>query len=129
MSEYSEAEQYERFKNWVRANGMVIVVGIALGAAGWSAWVWNKDRRVTQVETASARYEEMLEAFGRNDRTRGLTIADDLNREYAWTPYAALAGLMSALRYMRTSSPPARFSLATPCSSSSTSTRNPRVSS
>ena len=96
MSEYSEAEQYERFKNWVRANGMVIVVGIALGAAGWSAWVWNKDRRVTQVETASARYEEMLEAFGRNDRTRGLTIADDLNREYAWTPYAALAGLMSA---------------------------------
>jgi len=96
VSEYSEAEQYERFKNWVRANGMVIVVGIALGAAGWSAWVWNKDRRVTQVETASARYEEMLEAFGRNDRTRGLTIADDLNREYAWTPYAALAGLMSA---------------------------------
>jgi len=96
VSEYSEAEQYERFLNWVRANGLVIIVGIALGAAGWAGWLWYQDRRVAQVETASARYEEMLEAFGRNDRTRGLTIADDLNREYAWTPYAALAGLMSA---------------------------------
>jgi predicted negative regulator of RcsB-dependent stress response len=96
VSEYSEAEQYERFLNWIRANGLVIIVGVAIGAAGYAGWIWNKDRRVAQVETASARYEEMLEAFGRNDRTRGLTIADDLNREYAWTPYAALAGLMSA---------------------------------
>ena len=38
----------------------------------------------------------MLDAFARNDRTRGFTIADDLNREYSWTPYAPLATLMAA---------------------------------
>jgi predicted negative regulator of RcsB-dependent stress response len=81
---------------WIRANALVILVGIALGAAGWSGYVWYQDRRATQAETASLRYEEMLEAFGRNDRTRGLALADDLNREYSWTPYAALASLLSA---------------------------------
>ena len=96
MSEYNEAEQYERFKGWIRSNGLWIVVGVAIGAAGWGGWNWYKDRRVAQAETASARYEEMIDAFGRNDRTRGLTIADDLNREYQWTPYAALANLMAA---------------------------------
>ena len=96
MSEYSEAEQYERFLGWVRANGLWIIVGIAIGAAAWGGWNWYKDRRVAQAETASLRYEEMLDAFSRNDRTRGLTIAEDLNREYSWTPYAALAGLMTA---------------------------------
>jgi len=96
VSEYSEAEQYERFKGWIRANGLWIVVGVAIGAAGWGGWNWYKDRRVSQAETASARYEEMIEAFGRSDRTRSLTIAEDLKREYSWTPYAALAGLMAA---------------------------------
>jgi len=96
VSEYSEAEQYDRFLNWVRANGLWIIVGVAVGAAGWAGWNWYKDRRVAQAETASARYEEMIDAFGRNDRTRGLTIAEDLNREYAWTPYASLASLMAA---------------------------------
>src|SRR6186713_2454042 len=38
----------------------------------------------------------MIEAFTRNDRTRGLTLAEEINREYAWTPYAALATLVAA---------------------------------
>ncbi|HET7811194.1 MAG TPA: tetratricopeptide repeat protein [Steroidobacteraceae bacterium] len=96
MSEYNEAEQYERFKAWIRANSLWIVVGVAIGAAGWGGWKWYWERRDLQAETAATRYEEMIDAFGRNDRTRGLTIADDLNREYAWTPYAALANLMAA---------------------------------
>lgn len=96
MSDYSESEQYERAKDWVRSNGLWILVGVAIGAAGWWGWNFYQDRRVLQVETASARYEEMLDAFARNDRTRGLTIADDLNREFDWTPYASLASLMAA---------------------------------
>jgi len=96
VSDYSESEQYERAKDWVRSNGLWILVGVAIGAAGWWGWNFYQDRRVLQVETASARYEEMLDAFARNDRTRGLTIADDLNREFDWTPYASLASLMAA---------------------------------
>src|ERR1044072_8027193 len=38
----------------------------------------------------------MIGAFARNDRARGMTIVDDLNREYSWTPYASLSTLMAA---------------------------------
>jgi len=96
VSDYSEAEQWERAKQWARTNGIWIVAGIALGAGALGGWNWYKDRRVAQAETASARYEEMIEAFTRNDRTRGMTLVEDLNREYAWTPYAPLARLMAA---------------------------------
>ncbi len=96
MSEYSEAEQWERAKEWARSNGLWILAGIAIGASGLWGWKWYQERRTTQAEHASARYEEMVDAFSRNDKTRGLTIVADLNREYAWTPYASLATLMAA---------------------------------
>ncbi len=83
-------------RNGSGRNGLWIVAGIALGALGLGGWRWYQERRTTQAEDASARYEEMLDAFARNDRTRGFTIVDDLNREYSWTPYAPLATLMAA---------------------------------
>ena len=96
MSEYSEAEQLERAKSWFKANGFWILAGIALGVGGLAGWRWYQERRTTQADVASARYEEMLEAFQRNDRTRGLAIVDELNREYSWTPYASLGTLIAA---------------------------------
>ena len=96
MSEYSEAEQYERAKEWTRMNGPWIVAGIAIGALLLGGWRWYQDRRDAQAETASARYDEMVSALNRGDRARGLTIAEDINREYAWTPYATLASLLAA---------------------------------
>jgi predicted negative regulator of RcsB-dependent stress response len=96
VSDYTEAEQWERAKDWAKSNGLWIVAGIALGAGALGGWNWYKDRRAAQAETASARYEEMINAFSRNDRTRGMTLVEDLGREYAWTPYASLARLMAA---------------------------------
>jgi len=96
VSEYSEAEQYERAKAWTRANGPWIVAGIAIGALLLGGWRWYQERHDSQAETASARYDEMVTALNRGDRARSLTIADDINREYAWTPYATLATLLAA---------------------------------
>lgn len=96
MSEYSEAEQMERAKGWLKTNGIWIIAGIAIGAGGLGAWHWYQDRRVAQAETASARYEELVDAFTRNDKARGMTLLDQLNREYAWTPYASLGTLIAA---------------------------------
>jgi predicted negative regulator of RcsB-dependent stress response len=96
VSEYSEAEQYERAKSWVKINGPWILAGVVIAAAGMGGWRWYQDRRTTQAETASARYDDMVSAFSRGDRTRGLTLAEDINREYSWTPYATLATLMAA---------------------------------
>jgi len=96
VSEYSEAEQMERAKGWLKTNGIWIIAGIAIGAGGLGAWHWYQDRRVAQAETASARYEELVDAFTRNDKARGMTLLDQLNREYAWTPYASLGTLIAA---------------------------------
>ena len=96
MSDYSEAEQWERAKEWAKSNGLWILAGIAIGASGLWGWNWYHERRNTQAENASTRYEEMIDAFTRNDKKRGMTIVEDLNREYAWTPYASLATLMAA---------------------------------
>lgn len=96
MSEYSEAEQMERAKSWLKSNGIWIIAGIAIGAGGLGAWNWYQERRNAQAETASARYEELVDAFSRNDKARGMTLLDQLNREYAWTPYASLGTLIAA---------------------------------
>lgn len=96
MSEYSEAEQLERAKGWLKTNGIWIIAGIAIGVGGLGAWRWYQERREAQAETASARYEELVYAFTRNDKARGMTLLDQLNREYAWTPYASLGTLIAA---------------------------------
>ena len=96
MSDYSEAEQMERAKGWLKTNGIWIIAGIAIGAGGLGAWNWYQDRRAAQAETASARYEELVDAFTRSDKARGMTLLDQLNREYAWTPYASLGTLIAA---------------------------------
>ena len=67
-----------------------------IGVGGLGGYHWYENRRDAQAETASERYDAMIDAFTRNDRTRGLTLVDELNREYAWTPYASLATLVAA---------------------------------
>ena len=96
MSEYSEAEQWQRAKDWLKANGLWIVAGVAIGAACIGGWRWYGERSTAQAEAASSRYDEMIEAFTRSDKTRVITISDDLNRDYQSSPYAALGTLMAA---------------------------------
>ena len=96
MSDYSEAEQMERAKGWLKTNGIWIIAGIAIGMGGLGGWRWYQEKREAQAETASARYEELVDAFTRNDKARGMTLLEQLNREYGWTPYASLGTLIAA---------------------------------
>ncbi len=96
MSDYNEQEQWELAKQKVRELWIYVVGGVAIGLAGLGGWNWWKERRVVQAETASARYEELIQAFGRNDATRGQTLLADLKDGYAWTPYPALGSLIAA---------------------------------
>ena len=96
MSEYSEAEQMEWAKSWLKANAIWILAGIAIGVGGLGGWNWYQEKREAQAETASARYEELVDAFSRRDSVRGMTLLEELNREYDWTPYASLGTLIAA---------------------------------
>lgn len=96
MSDLNEQEQWELAKQKIRELWIYVVGGIAIGLAGLGGWDWWQDRREAQAETASARYQELIQAFGRNDATRGLTVLENLKSDYGWTPYPALGSLIAA---------------------------------
>ncbi|MGE0582006.1 MAG: YfgM family protein [Steroidobacteraceae bacterium] len=97
MDEFmSESEQWEAVKRWVRENAIWVVGGVVLGVlvlAGWRIWQERLERLAGE---ASSRYEQALDAFGRNDRTRGLTLVDELRRDHGKSPYADQADLLAA---------------------------------
>jgi len=92
----SESEQWELVKRWIRENAIWVVGGVALGVAGLAGWrVWQ-ERVERLAHEASGRYEQALEAFARDDRTRGYTIVDELRRDQKSSPYADQADLLAA---------------------------------
>ena len=96
MSDLSEQEQWDRAKAMMGELWIYIVGGLALGAAGLWGWNWNKDRLEKRAVEASTRYDEAIDAFTRNDKTRAFQLVDEINRDYSATPYAALATMIAA---------------------------------
>lgn len=99
---YNEQEQWERVKQWARENVLWVLAGIAIGAGALYGWRWWTERIETRAITASVRYGEALDAFGRSDQTRALTIIDELRRDYADSPYADQGDLAAARAFVDT---------------------------
>ena len=97
MDDYlSEKEQWEWLKGWIRSNGVWIIAGIAVGAgilAGWRWWEARTDRLALE---AGAKYQQILEALDRKDKTRAETITLQLERDYPSSPYVDQARLLAA---------------------------------
>jgi predicted negative regulator of RcsB-dependent stress response len=96
VSDLSEQEQWDRAKAVMGELWIYIVGGLALGGAGLWGWNWNKDRLEKRAVEASTRYDEAIDAFTRNDKTRAFQLVDEINRDYSATPYAALATMIAA---------------------------------
>jgi predicted negative regulator of RcsB-dependent stress response len=96
----SEKEQWEAIKSWFRENGLWIVAGIAVGALGIGGWRWW-DSHLDQVgREASGKYEQMLTALGRGDRTEALVLLGDLEHNYSSSPYVDQGKLAAAGVYV-----------------------------
>jgi predicted negative regulator of RcsB-dependent stress response len=93
---YSEQEQWERVKLWLRENGPWLVAGVLIGALALAGWRWWEQRVERLAQEASAQYAQALDAFSRGDRTRGLTLIDELRRDHASSPYADQGDLAAA---------------------------------
>jgi predicted negative regulator of RcsB-dependent stress response len=95
-SYFSEKEQVEQVKAWLRANLPWILAGIAVGSlaiGGWRWWQGHTDQLALQ---ASAAYQQVLEAFNAGDKDRGLALIGDLERDHSGSPYTDQANLAAA---------------------------------
>jgi len=99
---YSEQEQWERVKRWLRENGLWLLAGVLIGVLGLAGWRWWEQRIEQQALEASSKYSQVLDAFGRSDRTRAFTLIDELRKDHASSPYADQAGLLAARSLVET---------------------------
>ena len=97
MDEYmNEQEQWEFVRNWVRQNALWVVAGVALAAAGLWGWQAYQAHKEAALLAAGKRYADLVQAFGKNDRTTVATLADKLSADYPHTGYAEQGQLAAA---------------------------------
>ena len=101
MSEYlSDKEQWEEIRTWVRENGLWVIAGVAVAAAGLEGWRWWQAHRDAQGIAASAAYTRMIEALEKGDRTQAFVQLGQLERDYPSSPYADQGKLLAARVYV-----------------------------
>jgi len=97
---FSDNEQWERIKQWLRENGLWIIAGLVIGGLVIGGWRWWQARTDHLALQASALYEQVLEAFNAGDRAQGLSLIDELAREHAGSPYVDQANLAAAREFV-----------------------------
>jgi predicted negative regulator of RcsB-dependent stress response len=101
VEEYlSEREQWDQIKSWLRENGLWIIAGVVVGAAGLGGWRWYQDHVDSVGAMASAKYTEAVQAFVKGDRTQAFVLLGELERDYSSSPYVDQAKLMAARVYV-----------------------------
>jgi predicted negative regulator of RcsB-dependent stress response len=88
---YDDYEQSERVQQWLRQNGLSIVVGIAIGLVGIFGWQqWNKHKAGHQADAANL-YQQIQAATAAGKADSANTLTDQLVKDYTDTPYAMFA--------------------------------------
>lgn len=101
VEEYlSEKEQWEQVTRWLRENGLWIIAGIAVGAAGLGGWHWYQDHEDVVGAQAGTKYTQVVQAFGTSDRTGGFVALGELERDFPASPYVDQGKLIAARVYV-----------------------------
>jgi predicted negative regulator of RcsB-dependent stress response len=101
VTEYlSDKEQWEEIRTWVRENGLWIVAGVALAAAGWQGWHWWQAHLDERGVKASAAYTRIIDALEKGDRAQAFVRLGEIERDYPSSPYADQAKLLAARVYV-----------------------------
>jgi predicted negative regulator of RcsB-dependent stress response len=77
-----------------------IIAGIVVGAAGLGGWHWYQDHVDAIGAEASTKYLQVIDAFGKGDRTQGFVLLGELERDYGSSPYVDQGRLMAARIYV-----------------------------
>ena len=91
-----EQEQLDQFKAfWQKHRNLItgVVTAALFAYAAYSGYQWWRN---SQAVAASQLYETMVTAINRGDKEQTLLAADDLQKQFSRTPYAAMASLIAA---------------------------------
>jgi predicted negative regulator of RcsB-dependent stress response len=101
----SEQEQLQRLIGWLRVNVPWIIVGLAVGGLIVGGWRWWQARTDRNGVAAATSYAQVLDAFDRGDRTRGLDLVEQLRRTHPDSPYVDQADLAAGRLLLETGQP------------------------
>jgi predicted negative regulator of RcsB-dependent stress response len=91
-----EQEQIDQLKEfWQKYRNLIIgiLTAVLFAYAAYSAYQWWRNNQVTE---ASKLYETMLAAIAKGDKDLTLRAANDLQKDFARTTYAAMSSLVAA---------------------------------
>lgn len=88
---YDDYEQGERVQQWLRQNGLSIVVGIAIGLVGIFGWGKWKDHRAEHQAQAADLYQQIQVATASGKADNADQLTDQLLKDYADSTYAIFA--------------------------------------
>jgi predicted negative regulator of RcsB-dependent stress response len=92
----SEKEQWEWLKTQVKESAPWVIAAVAAALLLLSGWRWWQGRADRLGIAASTQYQQIVDAFGRGERARALTLIDALGREQPKSPYVDQANLGAA---------------------------------
>ena len=91
-----EQEQLDQLKAfWQKYRNLItgVVTAALFAYAAYSGYQWWRN---SQALEASKLYETMVGAIAKGDKDQTLRAADDLQKDYAGTPYAPMSSLIAA---------------------------------
>ena len=91
-----EQEQLDQLKAfWQKYRNLItgVLTAALFAYAAYSGYQWW---RTSQASAASQLYETMVSAINKGDKDQTLRAADDLQKQFARTPYAAMSSLVAA---------------------------------
>ncbi|HET7662515.1 MAG TPA: tetratricopeptide repeat protein [Rhodanobacteraceae bacterium] len=97
---YDDYEQGERVQEWLRQNGVAIVVGIVIGLAlifGYRQW--NKHQANENIDAAT-QYQLIQNALDKGKTSEADTLTDSLLKNHADSAYAVFAVSLRAQRQL-----------------------------
>ena len=99
-------EQDEKAKQWLKDNGLAIVVGIGLGLGAVFGYNAYTAKQISDAEQASFLFQQVMEAVGFSENADIQEQLNILKTDHSATPYAAKAALLRA-RQLSVSDAPA----------------------
>lgn len=101
MKYETEEQQLEAIKDWWKQNANMIIGGVAIGISAIFGWQYYQDQTIVSQSNASIIYQQVM---NNSQNTVSLneqqTRVNQLQADYANTPYASLAALLLAKQHM-----------------------------